>query len=203
MAMDPSSGSAVNGWTLWGRGAGSRYSGDPVSDNRLDGSVTAAYIGADYHWNSKLVLGLAASYSNGVQDLDNAGESIGNWKMRLTSLHPYVHWSPTGKLGLWGMLGFGTGAGELCSGYGGPLAGTGSSSTETDISSRSAALGGRMDLARVGNVDMALTAATSKRAWAPNWPGGSRLQIDASAWTSRSVRTGSWRTRHETSGKAA
>ncbi|MDE2887196.1 MAG: Ig-like domain-containing protein [Gemmatimonadota bacterium] len=63
-----------------------------------------------------------------------------------------------GKLGLWGMLGFGRGDAELYSGYGGPLAGTGSSTIETDISSRSAAVGGRMDLTRVGNVDLALTA---------------------------------------------
>ncbi len=157
LAMDPS-GSADNGWTFWGRGAGSRYSGDPNSDNRMDGSVTAAYVGADYNWNSKLVAGLAASYSNGVQDLDNAGNSIGKWKTRLASLHPYVHWSPIEKLGLWGMLGFGTGDAELYSGYGGPLAGTGSSSAETNISSRSAALGARMALTRLGNVDLALTA---------------------------------------------
>ncbi len=157
MAMDRA-GAAENGWTLWGRGAGSRYSGDPISDNRMDGSVTAAYVGADYHWSSKLVAGLAASYSSGVQDLDNAGESIGRWKTRLASLHPYVHWSPSEKLGLWGMLGFGTGDAELYSGYGGPLAGTGSSTVETDIDSRSAALGGRMDLTRVGRVDLALTA---------------------------------------------
>ncbi len=157
MALDRS-GSVENGWTLWGRGAGSRYSGDPTSDNRLDARVTAAYIGADYHWNSKLVVGLAASYSNGVQDLDNAGNSMGTWKTRLTSLRPYVHWSPTGKLGLWGMLGFGRGDAILNSGYGGPLAGTGSSTIQTDINSRSAALGGRMDLTRVGDVDLALTA---------------------------------------------
>ena len=56
------------------------------------------------------------------------------------------------------MLGFGRGDAELNSGYGGPLAGTGSSTIVTDISSRSAALGGRMDLTRVRNVDLALTA---------------------------------------------
>ena len=157
MAMDRS-GSEERGWTLWGRGAGSRYSGDSGSGNRMDGRVTAAYVGADYHWGSKLVLGLAASYSNGLQDFDNAGNSMGKWKTRLNSLHPYFHWSPNGKLGLWGMLGFGRGAAVLNSGYGGPLAGTGSSTVETDISSRSAALGGRMDMARVRNVDLALTA---------------------------------------------
>ena len=157
MAMDRS-GSGENGWTLWGRGTGSRYSGDSFSDSRMDGSVTAAYIGADYHWGSKFVMGLSASYSNGAQDFDNAGNGTGKWKTRLTSLHPYVYWSPTGKLGLWGMLGFGRGDAELNSGHGGPLAGTGSSSIETDISSRSAALGGRMDLTRLGNVDLALTA---------------------------------------------
>ena len=157
MAMDRT-GSAENGWTLWGRGAGSRYAGDARSDNRMDGRVTAAYVGADYHWGSKLTLGVAASYSNGLQDFDNAGESTGKWRTRLASLRPYLHWSPTGKLCLWGMLGFGRGDAELNSGYGGPLAGTGSSTVETDISSRSAALGGRMDLTRVGNVDLALTA---------------------------------------------
>ncbi len=157
MAMDRS-GSGENGWTLWGRGTGSRYSGDSFSDSRMDGSVTAAYIGADYHWGSKFVMGLSASYSNGAQDFANAGNGTGKWKTRLTSLHPYVYWSPTGKLGLWGMLGFGRGDAELNSGHGGPLAGTGSSSIETDISSRSAALGGRMDLTRLGNVDLALTA---------------------------------------------
>ena len=145
LAMDRT-GSAENGWTLWGRGAGSRYSGDFRSNDRMDGRVTAAYVGADYHWGSKLALGVSASYSNGLQDLDNAGESIGKWKTRLASLRPYLHWSPTGKLGLWGMLGFGRGAAVLNSGYGGPLAGTGSSTVETGISSRSAALGGRMDL---------------------------------------------------------
>ena len=157
MAMD-GTGSVESGWTLWGRGAGSRYAGDSGSDDRMDGRVTAAYVGADYRWDSKLVLGVAASYSDGVQDFDNAGDSMGKWNTRLTSLHPYVYWSPTGKLGLWGMLGFGRGDAELNSGYGGPLAGTGSSTIVTDISSRSAALGGRLDLTRVGNVDLALTA---------------------------------------------
>ena len=157
IAMDRP-GTGWNGWTLWGRGTGSRYTGDSGSNNRMGGGVTAAYVGADYRWGNRLTLGLAASYSDGAQDFDNAGASTGEWQTRLTSLRPYLHWSPTGKLGLWGMLGFGRGDAELNSGYGGPLAGTSSSTIVTDISSRSAALGGRMDLTRVSNVDLALTA---------------------------------------------
>ncbi len=157
IAMDRP-GTGWSGWTLWGRGTGSRYTGDSGSNNRMGGGVTAAYVGADYRWGNRFALGVAASYSDGTQDFDNAGASTGEWHTRLTSLRPYLHWSPTGKLGLWGMLGFGRGDAELNSGYGGPLAGTGSSTIVTDISSRSAALGGRMDLMRVRKVDLALTA---------------------------------------------
>ncbi len=157
IAMDRP-GTGWNGWTLWGRGTGSRYTCDSGSNDRTGGEVVAAYVGADYRWGNRLALGVAASYSDGAQDFDNAGASTGEWQTRLTSLRPYLHWSPTGKLGLWGMLGFGRGDAELNSGYGGPLAGTGSSTIVTDISSRSAALGGRMDLTRVGDVALALTA---------------------------------------------
>ena len=144
-------GQEASGWMLWGQGARSDFSGHPQADLGMDGRVGAAYLGADRRWGSEMLVGLAASHSIGALDLNFDNEISGEGRLgaRLTSLHPYVQWSPRQGLGLWGLMGFGRGVAELE---------TDDGSVETDIGVRMAALGGRSDLTRLGAVDLALKA---------------------------------------------
>ena len=134
-------------WALWGRGVGSFFSGLTLGDSRLDGRVGAAYVGADHQLGSKVVLGAAVSHSRGTLDYADIGGVEGRLEAGLTSVHPYVHWSPREGLGLWGMMGVGRGSADLE---------LGTEQKQMGIDLRMAAFGGRNELARLGGVDLAL-----------------------------------------------
>ena len=107
----------------------------------------AAYVGADHSWGSKAVLGLAVSHSRGVLNYEDVGVGDGELGVSLTTVHPYVHWSPRDGLGLWGLMGLGQGSAELEAG---------GAATKMGIDVRMAAFGGRNELTRLGGVDLAL-----------------------------------------------
>ena len=136
----------TGGWTLWASGARTDFSGRP-SGISMDGSMGAAFLGVDRSLGSNGVLGVAVSRNQGGVDLDGEGHWAGRVDARLTTVYPYLRWSPIPKLDLWGIVGMGGGDIDLGD-RGGDL--------RTDGSLRMAATGLRGDLARLGAVDLAV-----------------------------------------------
>ena len=106
-AQDPA---ARPGWTVWGRTGAGGFDGRPADGLQLTGGRTrSAHLGLDYRFASGLLVGLAgarASFETAFQSVLNGAGSVA---AGLTSLHPYVHWSPSDGLGLWAMAGAGVG----------------------------------------------------------------------------------------------
>ena len=130
-------------WTLWGRGAASGFKDRPEEDLSMDGKAWSGQTGIDFRTRGDLLAGVAAGYSEGKTDY-RAGEVEGEVDATLTSVHPYVHWSPAAGLGMWTTLGYGWGKATL--GDGGA----------TDMDLWMAAAGGRRVLAHAAGVDWAL-----------------------------------------------
>ena len=130
-------------WTLWGRGAASGFEDRPEEDFSMDGKAWSGQTGIDFRTRGDLLAGVAAGYSEGKTDY-RAGEVEGEVDATLTSVHPYVHWSPAAGLGMWSTLGYGWGKATL--GDGGA----------TDMDLWMAAAGGRRVLAHAAGVDWAL-----------------------------------------------
>ena len=137
---------AANGWMLWGHGAHSAFTGTPESDLSLDGQVGAAYVGADRRLGGNALAGLALSHSNGTIDHLSAGIA-GRVKARVTSVHPYAHWSPREGTQMWALLGLGLGDAEMD---------TDEDNVKTDIGMVLAAIGGSRSLQSLGAVDLAV-----------------------------------------------
>ena len=141
-------------WTLWGLGRVTRFQARPEDGLSLDGEVVSGHLGADYRWSPRSLAGVVVSHAMGRGDFDGAptyGASViaDNIKSSLTSVHPYVRWTPSEGLDLWGILGFGLGKMEMEDSLG---------RAETDIAMRMAALGVRNTLVSVGRFDLALKA---------------------------------------------
>ena len=144
----------LENWTLWGLGRVTRFQARPEDGLSLDGEVFSGHLGADYRWSPRSLTGVVVSHAMGRGDFDGAptkGASVimDNIKSSLTSVHPYLRWTPSEGLDLWGILGFGLGKMELEDSIG---------RAETDIAMRMAALGVRNALASVGRFDLALKA---------------------------------------------
>ena len=134
-------------WTLWGRGAASGFEDRPEEDFSMDGKAWSGQTGIDFRTRGDLLAGVAAGYSEGKTDY-RAGEVGGKGDATLTSVHPYVHWSPVAGLGMWATLGYGWGKATFGEGEDGPVA--------TDMDLWMAAAGGRRVLAHAAGVDWAL-----------------------------------------------
>lgn len=144
---DETAAGAGTAWTLWGRGAASGFEDRPDEDFSMDGKVWSGQTGIDFRTREDLLVGVAAGYSEGKTDY-RAGEVEGKVDATLTSVHPYVHWSPAAGLGMWAALGYGWGKATLGDGGAIPVG--------TDIDLRMAAAGGRRVLAHAAGVDWAL-----------------------------------------------
>ena len=137
--------------TLWGRVSTGSFEGDPDGIS-LDGDLVTGYLGLDYHTERNLV-GVAVSYVDGEGDFrlgGTAGDTVGELETTLTSVYPYLRWSVSDELDVWGILGFGEG--ELT------LNSDGTPKLETDVQMRMAALGLRGALSSAGTVDLAIKA---------------------------------------------
>lgn len=108
-------GEAPRGWTIWGRGASTRFSGRDA-DLSLNGGVLTGFVGIDYQ-QGPVLAGLLLSHSQG--DGDYAGSALahngrtldrgGELESSLTGVHPYLRWNVTDRLSTWGLLGRGWG----------------------------------------------------------------------------------------------
>ncbi len=137
-------------WTLWGRGAASRFEGRPERGFDMSGEVLSGHLGFDTRLREDLLAGVAASRSEGAMSYRFAGGTEGEMDTVLTGVHPYAHWSPRAGLGLWATLGYGAGEATLDDGVEGPAT--------TDLAMRMAAAGARKELAPAHGVDWALKA---------------------------------------------
>ena len=108
---DPSS---TSGWSIWARATTTNFNGKPEDDFELDGDVTSAYLGADYHTPTGTRLGIAISETSGEVDYnDTTDEAQGDLDADLTSILPYIQWQPNDTTTAWVVLGYGEGDAEL------------------------------------------------------------------------------------------
>ncbi len=137
-ASAPQASPSPTGWTLWGQANGSEFESAPNEGLLLEGATRSIYAGLDYRFGSGLLLGLAGSRSALDSEFTSRHNGTGTVDARLTSLYPYLHWSPRQGLGLWGLVGAGRGSADLTETVGGRFS--------TDIQMRMAAVGARQEL---------------------------------------------------------
>ena len=95
-------------WTLWYDGELNRFSGQlPGGAHR--GEVFSAYLGLDYHGFDNMTTGVALTHSSGEMDFDAGDLGYREVDAKVTSLMPYLRWSPRAGWNLWALSGYGTG----------------------------------------------------------------------------------------------
>ncbi|MYJ09665.1 MAG: hypothetical protein F4086_05070 [Gemmatimonadetes bacterium] len=135
-------GTGVGAWTFWGRGAAGGFEsrgGGPDGEISLDGSIRAAYLGADYRLGSESLVGVALSRHNTTIDFGSDRNGTGSVEAGLTNLFPYASWSPRRGTKLWGVLGGGLGSADMTEEVG-------SRAFATDLTMGMAALGVRQEM---------------------------------------------------------
>ena len=94
-------------WTVWGRGAWSRFAGNADGGAlQVDGDVITATAGADYE-RGALLAGLALAYSSGSGTYEHDSERSGSVASTLLSVHPYARLALHERLAVWGLFGYG------------------------------------------------------------------------------------------------
>ena len=126
-------------WTLWGQANTGKFEGRPEDDFAMDGRTRSAYLGVDYRFGSGFLVGLAGSRSDMKANYESGINGAGKTYAYLNSLYPYVSWSSQDGLGVWGLVGAGTGAANVAES--GP-------SFDADLRMRMGALGVRQQLMR-------------------------------------------------------
>ncbi len=147
-------GELTTGWTFWGTGAASGFSSQLLE---TDGAVYTGYVGLDYRFGQKGLAGVAVSHSVGGLDYEVAGDFLlvsgerggirGEVDLAMTSVLPYVHYTPSPGLGLWGLAGAGVGELEVQDAAG---------RVETDVQLLLAAVGGRQALTTWHGIEVAV-----------------------------------------------
>ena len=129
------------GWSIWGRGAATRFGG-AESNLSTDGDVTTGTVGIDFG-RGRVIFGVAASHTYGNGDVleYGAGRRISrdtDMESTLTTGLPYLRIALGESMSIWGVLGHGRGTMTLSQ--------AGLGSIETDIAMNMGALGFRRDL---------------------------------------------------------
>ena len=122
-------------FSLWGRGAQSRFAGREGVLS-LSGRVRTTMLGADYAKGS-LVMGLPLLHSKSQGNY--SGVDLGEVVSSVTGLYPWVGYKATERVTLWGVTGYGKGTLSLTPGEGAAL--------KSGLSMAMAAAGLRGDLA--------------------------------------------------------
>ena len=137
-------------WSLWARGSRSSFSGreDALT---LEGDVSTGVMGADYE-RGRVLAGVAIAYSAGEGSYTEA-DARGEVESTLLSAYPYLRYTLSERLSVWGVLGLGEGgltldmkANENAN----------DEHIETDVSLAMAAFGARGKLASVAGYDLAV-----------------------------------------------
>ena len=132
-------------WSLWGRGARSSFNGRD-GELTLDGGVSTGLVGADYQ-SGKALLGVALAWSAGDGSYKGAGAG-GELESRLASVYPYLRYTVSERLSVWGVVGMGEGNLTLQTETGETM--------ETDLSLSMAALGVRGALLSRADYELAV-----------------------------------------------
>ena len=94
--------------SAWGRVASSGFDGREEKLS-LSGTVTTATLGVDGVWD-RWLSGLLLAYSEGDGSFTHLDLPGGDVSSSLTSLHPYVAYTLSDRVRLWGTVGYGSGA---------------------------------------------------------------------------------------------
>ncbi len=151
-------GGVMRGWTLWGSGVGSGFSGSNLDgDIDTEGELYTGYMGLDYRFGNRGLAGVAISRSVGEVEYEvdgsfylmsgETGSIRGEVDLELTSVLPYAHYTIRPGLSIWGLVGGGIGEVELKDAAG---------EVEADVNMLMVALGVRQELARWGDIDFGL-----------------------------------------------
>ena len=129
-------------WSLWARGSRASFSGKEDALT-LEGDVSTGLVGADYE-RGRVLAGVTLAYSTGEGSYTATG-ARGEVESTLASVHPYLRYTVSDRLSVWGVLGLGEGGLTL------EVENTGGivERMETDISMGMAAFGARGKLASV------------------------------------------------------
>ncbi len=122
-------------YTVWGRGAHTRFDGRD-GNGALDGAVTTATFGGDWSFD-RWIAGLSMSHSRGSGGYrpDDREDRL---EASVTGLYPYVGYKLTDRVSVWGATGYGKS--ELS------LTPDGGEAIDTDLSLWMAAAGARSEL---------------------------------------------------------
>ncbi len=75
----------------------------------FDGGLDALHLGVDLYANGQTLAGVSLMQSWG--DLDYTDDGVdGNLESSMSTFHPYIYFQPNQNLGVWGILGFGSGS---------------------------------------------------------------------------------------------
>ena len=140
----------VGSWSVWGHGSAARFEGEPENRFSMKGDVLSGYVGLDSRVREDMLAGVALNLSTGDTDYSFTEGTKGTIDTTLTSVHPYMHWSPVPSVGLWATLGIGQGDATLDDGDSEPVA--------TDVRMRMGATGARAELGKWQSIDWAMKA---------------------------------------------
>ena len=99
---------------LWGRGDYTSY-GDSVKGIEFDGNSFLVHVGFDLEPRVDVVTGVALALSSSRFDYEDVTKtgSVGSYKVRITSVNPYMGYTASEQLRLWVSVGYGRGEREI------------------------------------------------------------------------------------------
>lgn len=109
-------GAGADDVTVWGSGDYRKLSGGDAGPVRWNGDFIGAHVGADARFPSRVLAGVALSRTDGKFDYTDIGDGEavkGRYKSRMTSIHPYMGWTPREGSSVWATAGFGKGNVEI------------------------------------------------------------------------------------------
>ncbi len=141
-AGGPDSG-ILSSLTLWGGGGYRSLEGSGGTID-WDGGLFSAHLGLDGRPRDDLLTGLTVSWSHGDLDYQDGDDSSGDYKLDLTSVHPYVSWEAlAGQLDLWATASYGWGDLEITDEQ---------DPASSDVEAWNVAVGSNAQLSRAGPV---------------------------------------------------
>ena len=149
-AADEAGGTGVR-WTVWGSGDLQSFDGEPERGASYDGDLRAGHVGVDVG-GERWLAGAVMSRSAGRADYRFSGVTTGSGRVAttLTSVQPYLRWTPRRGTAVWTILGAGGGSVENVRAH------VGDRREQSALSMRLGVVGGRQTLASVGRVELGL-----------------------------------------------
>ena len=138
-------------WTVWGTGDLQSFAGELGNETSYDGGIGAGHVGVDVG-GERWLAGASVSRSAGQADYRFSGTTAGTGRLTttLTSVQPYLRWTPGRGTEVWGILGVGAGAIENVRSH------VGNRAEASELAMWLGVVGGRRALASVGRVQFDL-----------------------------------------------